>query len=260
MASPRYHVPILVRALRVLEYLSERSEGCGITELAGRLQLPKNTAFRILTTLTDHGYLVRDGEGRTYRLGRQLLSLGYAAIDETSLIEKSMDVLRDLRDTTGETAMIAVLLGDVGVVLENAPSHHPVKVTVQVGHRFPLHTAAPGKALLAFLPEVEREQLIQKLTLTRYNEKTITGTQALREELAHVRQAGYALDRGEEIDGIHCVGAPVLNHRGYPLAGIWVGGLSTSLKASQFEALGQQVRDAAHQISRRFGYELKQVG
>lgn len=249
----RYHVPILVRALKILELLSGIPGGCGASEAAGRLRIPKNTAFRILSTLADHGYLSKDEEGKLYRLDRKLLNLGYAAIDESSLVEKSMDVLRTLRDMTGESAFLAVRLGDQGVVVEQVPGLHPVKVMLQIGHRFPMHTSAPGKALMAYLPEDELDSLLKKISYARYTSRTITCASAMRRELRRIRRTGYALDRAEEIEGLHCVGAAVLDQRGRPLAAIWIGGMASALPRSDFKRLGAMVRDAAAQISRRFG-------
>ncbi len=250
-----YHVPIIVRTLRVLEFLSEQPKGCGATEVASALDIPKNTAFRILTTLADHGYLARDNEGRTYRLERKLLNLGYAAIDEASLVEKSIDVLRNLRDLTGQSVFLAVRLEHQGVVIEQIPGLHPVKVMLQIGHRFPMHTSAPGKALLAYLPKTEQEELVKSLKYTVFTDRTIRNAKAMRRELSQVQQQGYAVDIAEEVEGLHCVSAPVLNHRGHALAAIWVGSLASIIPQTEFENLGAQVQEAALQISKRFGYE-----
>ncbi len=253
----RYHVPIIVRALRVLEHLAEHPGGCGATEISESLRIPKNTAFRILTTLADHGYLARDNEGKTYRLERKLLNLGYAAIDESSLVEKSIDILRELRDAVGESAFLAVRLEHQGVVVEQVPGLHPVKVLLQIGHRFPMHSAAPGKALLAYLPEAEVDAALQALKYQKYTERTITTAKAMRKELEEVRRLGYALDHAEEIEGMHCVGAAVLNHSGRPLAAIWIGGIAAALPSKDFERLGGIVKSAALRISQRFGYDGK---
>ncbi|OGV74854.1 MAG: hypothetical protein A3K19_00640 [Lentisphaerae bacterium RIFOXYB12_FULL_65_16] len=248
----RYQVPALARGMQILEFLAGRPDGASPVEIAAQLHLPKPSVFRMLVTLTDLGYLHRDGDGSVYRLSRKMLSLGYAAIDERGLIEKSMDVLRHLRDATGETALIAVLAGREGVVLEQVPSPSAVKVLVQIGHRFPLHTAAPGKALLAVLPESERGDLVRSLEYTRFNRRTIVGPAAMHAELARVRELGYAVDRGEELEDIRCVAAAVLDHRGYPLAAIWIGGPASRLADSALAGLGRIVAEHARRISGRF--------
>jgi IclR family acetate operon transcriptional repressor len=250
----RYHVPNLARALRVLEYLASRPEGCGVTEIAEQLKIPVNSVFRVAATLSDYGYLARDDEAKVYRLNRKLLRLGYAAVDEMNLVEKSIDLLRQLRDATGETALLAVMVDHQGVVLEQVLGVHPVKVTVQPGHLFPMHGAAPGKAMIAFLPEEERKAFLRALSYPRFTPTTITTAREMAVELESVRRLGYAVDRGEIDETIRCVAAPVLNHRGYPIAGIWVTGPASRVKATDFEKLGPVVCDYARRISGRFGF------
>ncbi|MFW5693069.1 MAG: IclR family transcriptional regulator [Thermoguttaceae bacterium] len=255
-STARYHVPNLDRALMILELLARCPHGAGMSDIARELALPKNSVFRIVSTLHAHGYLTRESDGKTYRLSRKLLSLGYAAVDEHNLVEKSLDVMRELRDELEETTLLGALVGSQGVVLEQVPSNQPVKVLVRVGHHFPLHTAAPGKALLAALPEAERDALLPQLRLTRFNEHTITTRKALRGELAQARELGYAVDRGEELDDLRCVAAPVLNHRGYPLASIWITGPASRVHIEDFPRIGALVREKATDVSRRFGYGL----
>jgi DNA-binding IclR family transcriptional regulator len=252
----RYHVPNLDRALRILEFLAAEPSGCGISEIARRLTLPKNSVFRIVSTLHAHGYLERDPAGKDFRLSRKLLALGYAAIDEHNLVQKSLDQMRLIRDRTGETTLIGALVGHQGVVLEQIAGSHVVKVLVDIGHRFPLHTAAPGKAMLAFLPPDECKAILDEMPFTRFNQNTITDRARFLEELEDVRAKGYAVDRGEEVEGLHCVAAAVFNHRGRPLASIWVTGPSSRLRLEDFPQVGALVIEKADAISRRFGYAV----
>jgi DNA-binding IclR family transcriptional regulator len=219
------------------------------------LEIPKNTVYRILTTLTDYGYLARDEQTNLYRLERKILSLGYKAIDESSLIERCLDVLRELRDETGESVFLAVQLGNQGVTIEQLPGLHPVKVLSEIGHRFPMYTSAPGKALMAYLPEAEAEEVIRNQSYKKHTARTITGIKAMRAELETVRHLGYSLDQGEELEDLHCVGAPVLNHRGHAIAAIWVSALASVIREEHFEEVGAQVRSAALRISKRYGYQ-----
>ncbi len=254
--TARYHVPNLDRALMILELLAKCPHGVGMSDIARELSLPKNSVFRIVSTLHSHGYLTREDDDKTYRLSRKLLSLGYAAVDEHNLVEKSLDVMREIRDELDETTLIGLLVGSQGVVIEQVPSNQPVKVLVRVGHHFPLHTAAPGKSLMAALPEAELEALLRQLTLTKFNENTITSRRALRDELAEARSLGYAVDRGEEMDDLRCVAAPVLNHRGYPLAAIWITGPASRVHVQEFPQIGALLREKAAVVSSRFGYGL----
>jgi len=252
--GPDYHVPNLERALRLLEYLADRP-GAGVSRIAEDLGIPKNSAFRIAMTLLRRGYLGRDGATKGFFLSRKLLALGYAATDRHTVVENALDVMRELRDRTRETVLLGTLVGREGVVLEQVFGLHPFKFMVDAGTRFSLHTSAPGKALLAFLPEGEREEVLRGLRLVRYNPRSITTLPALRRELERVRRQGYAVDRAEEIEGCHCVGAPVLDARGWPAAALWVTGPANRMPASSFPSLGRLVGEGAGRISRRLGWD-----
>lgn len=251
--TERYHVPNLERALRVLEHLAGRPEPQGVTDVANALSIPRNSAFRILSTLWAHGYLWRDEDTCKYGLSHKLLALGYASAGQTNLVQIARDVMQDLRDLTQETVLLGMLAGNEGVVLEQVASPQHIKFLVDPGHRFPLHTAAPGKAILAELPEPEQERTLAALTFQRFTERTITSADAMREELDRVRRRGYAVDHGEEIEGLHCVAAAIRDHTGYPRAAIWVTSPAFRLKPEQFDAVGRQVRQHADRISRRLG-------
>ena len=254
--SKRYIVPILERALIILEALAKAPRGMGISELSRELGMPKNSVFRILTTLYSSGYLQRDEEGRIYSLSRKILALGYEALDDLSLVDKSLDVMRELRDETGETVLVGTLVADHGVVLELVPSSQPIKFLVDVGARFPLHTAAPAKAMLAFLPERDLEAQVKRIVFRKFTLSTITSAVAFRRVLDEVRASGMAFDREEEMESLHCVAAPIFDHRGYPVAAIWITGPSYRFREEDFPRLGRKVRQAAERISARFGHNL----
>ena len=253
-AEQKYHVPSLARALAIVELLAEHPRDWGVTEIADRLKLPKNSVFRILTTLHSAGYLHRDPQRKVYGLTRKLLLLGYAAVDQSNLLEKSREVMRQLCTTTRETVLLGVMTGAQGVVLDQIPSPQAVKVMVEIGHRFPLHTAAPAKAMLAFLPEPELETIVAQIDFVRFTDQTITDADAFRVELARIRQRGYALDRGEEVDEVGCIAAPVLNHRGEPVASVWVTGPRSRLSDGRCEQLRDLVIDGARTISAGLGF------
>ena len=254
--TARYHVPNLNRALSILEFMASHPKGCGVSEIARRLDLPKNSVFRIVSTLHYRGYLNRDSGGKHYRLSRKLLALGYSVISEQNLVEKSLKRMRLLRDQTEETVLLGTLGDGYGLVVEQVPSVQPVKFLIDIGHRFPLHSAAPGKAMLALLPEDELEHQVSQMSFTRFNDRTITSREKYLEELAEVRECGYAVDRGEELESLHCVAAAILNHRNYPLAAIWATGPSFRMTEQSFEKIARFVTESASAISKKFGYQL----
>ena len=91
------------------------------------------------------------------------------------------------------------------------------------------------------------------MKFTRFNERTIASSKAFLLEIQAIVQRGYATDTAEEVEGCHCVSAPVLNHHGYPVAAIWTTGPADRLRENEFANVGKQVAEHAKRISRRLG-------
>lgn len=260
MESPsngsKYHVPNLERALRIMELFSKHPEGLTTAEITEHLNIPRNSVFRITATLLDHGYLIRDEQSKAFQLSRKLLTVGYSAISEHSLIDKALPVMRRLRDRFKETVPLGILNGKEGMVIEQVQGSHSFRFVLDPGRHFHLHTSAPGKALVAFLPEDVRKPLVNEMEFLRFNKRTITNKTAYRKELERVKERGYAVDFSEETEGMHCIGAPIFNHHGYPIAAIWVTGPSMRLQEGDFNKIGPEVKRAADQISQKLGFGL----
>jgi len=249
----RYKVPNLERALVIMEHLLDYPKGRSITELTDDLELSKNSVFRITMTLLSHGFLVRDAQKR-FSLSKKLLLMGCRSFGETRFIEFALDIMRECRDEIKESIFIGSMVENEGVVIEQVLGLHPFKFTIDPGLRLPIHCAAPCKAILAYLPENERNLILDAAPFKRYNENTITSRRAYERELETVKECGYALDRAEQIHGAHCIGAPVFDQYGYPIAAIWATGPSDRLTAGRFDELGLVIRSYADKISRRMGH------
>ena len=222
----KYIVPALARGLNVLEEISRHPQGITQSELPGNI--PPATLYRILSTLSELGYITRDIHDRC-RISRKLLTLGSRAINKGDLIERALPVMRKLRDLTGETVLLASLYGSEGVVLAQVESNQPVKVTIRIGHHFPLHSAAPGKILLAYLSQNEQDEIIEKMNFTPFTDKTTTDRTAFKKILEQVRKNGFAFDLGEELPDIRCAAVPVLDANNYPEGAIWFSGPASRL-------------------------------
>ena len=250
LSRNQYLVPALYRGLKIIELLAQHPQGLTIAGMQ-KLKLPGASIYRMLMTLLELDYVTRD-EGDVYRLSRKILSLGYKTIDESGLIEKSRPTMRQLRDLCGESVLLAVLYGHEGVVIDEVASNQAVKVTVQIGHHFPLHTAAPGKAILAFLPDDERKRIVNSIVYTTFTPQTLKNAAELNTELATIRSQGVAFDRGEEIEDIRCISAPVFNHQNYPIAAISCGGPASRLPENIMRKHTTLVKDHAARISAKF--------
>ncbi|MBL9142477.1 MAG: IclR family transcriptional regulator [Verrucomicrobiaceae bacterium] len=239
------------RTLAILEVLSSHGHaGMTIAEIGRTLELPQNSVFRIMDTLHERGYVERD-DSRRYALTGKLLDLAKPKVGDKSLAACAFDALCELRDATGETAQLAVCSQHRCVLIEQVASRQPIKVLGEVGLRIPLYSCAPGKAMLAALPQRELEEFFQTITLKKFTSTTLSSKKALLADLAAIRERGYSLDRAEGMEGIHCVGAVVLDGNDFPVAAVTVIGPSFRLTESTFIGIGKRCISAAIAIRQR---------
>lgn len=248
--------PALDRGLMVLELLVKKRIPLRAIDMAQELNIPKGSLGRILGNLVDRGYIERDERTMTFALTSKLLAMGSSTVGESHLLEESLDVMRDLRDATLEMVALQVPLSDrEGVVLNTFPSRHQVRLMVDPGTHFEFHNTAPGKVILAFLSNKDRERILSSIKLTRETDSTVAHISDLRKEVEEVRESGYALDRGECVEGIQCVSAPVFDRNRTFVAALTVIGPSTRLSVSKLKELAPTVIVHAKEISKRLGYE-----
>lgn len=251
----QYKAPSLERGLAILEYLARHPGGKGQLELAQALGCPISSVFRLTLALEKAGYLERDPETKVFRHTLKMLTLGQQALSETDLVGCSMPVMRELRDVLEDTVLLGVLNGSEIIVLGQALGSHLFRFSVNAGHRIRVYCSAPGKAITAHLPELQCERVIEQTDFVRFNANTIATPDAFRKVLQRVVKLGYAVDNGEEYSGIYCVGAPVFDRVGYPIASVWVTGPGNRVKPEMIQGIGQAMKDGAARISRRMGWK-----
>lgn len=252
--KPDFKVPNLERGLQILEYLVEINTSVALNSLSKDLDIPANSAGRIMSALEFYGYVQRDPATKKYALTHKMLAMTYNGASTRSLLEDSLDVMRDLRDVVEETVVISILEKNEGLVLEQIPGVHLFRFVVEPGTRQEPHSSASTKAILAFMPEGKRRAVLAKMDYPKHTAATITSPKEFLKELEEVRHKGYALDRAEAIDGVHCVAAPVLNHHGEAEAAVTITGPSNRMPLKSLDETGEQVKGFVERISERRGY------
>ncbi|MEU7897518.1 IclR family transcriptional regulator [Nonomuraea sp. NPDC049152] len=236
------------RALDVLEALAAHGGEAGLSEIAARTGLPYGTIHRLLQTLLARGY-VRQESDRRYALGGALVRLGGVA--ERMVGVWAQPYLTRMVELSGETANLAVLEGDFIVYVAQVPSPRRLRMFAEVGRRVLPHSTAVGKVLLADRPDGEAMAVFERTGMPRRTANTITDSEAMRTELATVRNRGYAMDLGEEELGVHCLAVPV--NDGVRV----VAAMSVSGPADRIEALDRdELAEGMRKIALDFGREL----
>lgn len=238
-------VSVLDRVTAVLDALSEREDGLGVSEIARRANIPKSTASRVAAELVDQGLLERDGD--RFSLGVRLFEWGQAVDRPRRLRHLAYPAMIGLRDLTGASVQLAVLDGIDVVFVAVARSAPAVRPYARIGGRLPAHATSVGKAILAVSPTDVVEAVIDG-GLARRTPHTITDAEAFRHELMLVRGAGIASEREECVLGRSCVAGVILGPAGDPVAAISVAGATADVL---IDAIGTAVRSAAAGLSHR---------
>src|SRR5262245_10982327 len=208
-AEPESLAPAVTGAALILDVMAESASiPVGPSELARRLGLPKSSIANICGALADAGLVRRIGTG--FALGRKVAELGGAYLASVDQVQEFYEVTRRLPAASEETVQFAVLDGLEVTYLARHDGRQPVRLTSGIGRRLPAFSTATGKAALASLPEAELDRRLDGLTvLEQPSRKAHASVDALRADLAQIRERGYAIDDEETMEGVVCYGVMI---------------------------------------------------
>ncbi len=238
------------RALAILELLGRHRDGKSASQLARELDLPLNSATRIIDTMVQREWLERR-EDRHLVLTNRVGDLARPQINDKSLVVCAWGALKQLRDETGETAQLVTFVNQRILVLEQCESDQPIKVAGRIGTRVPAYSCAPGKAILASLPEGELDAYLDEVKLKKYTPTTRATRKQLIADLLEVRERGYATDEAEGLEGIRCAGAVIFDQHDFPAAALTVIGPAFRVKPEHFPELGSLCCEAATSVQKQ---------
>jgi DNA-binding IclR family transcriptional regulator len=194
------------RVLAILDAFDRTHRELRLSDIARRAGLPLPTTHRLVAELVSGGVLARPDTGG-YVIGRKLWDLGLLAPTQAGLREIASPFLHDIYGATLATVHLAVRDGTQVLYLDRLSGHASVPVVSTIGSRLPLHATGVGKVLLAYAPEDIQHAVLSHLT--RVTPYTITQPGRLRQELARVRQEGFAQTSEEMSLGACSVAVPV---------------------------------------------------
>ena len=219
--KPSRTIQSVDRALDVLEALADAGEELPLREVAARTDLNVSTCHHLLATLVKRGYAGRSRLGKLYFIGNKVSELSHRRFSQFNIVEMAMPELRRLNQQTGEAVQLSTMQGYELVMLAKLDSSHAIQVRSDtVSESTAAHATATGKAILAWLPDVEIAKVIAENGLRKFTDRTITNIEELMEELRYVRRNGYAFDNEEFQTGVVCVGAAVRDHHGAVIAAV----------------------------------------
>jgi len=252
----RQRIQSLDRGLRLLEYVSERQEPVSLASMASLLGVDKSSAYRLVSTLADRGYVRQQGEVRSsgYVIGNKIFSLARKMASQRTLQDHARKFLRELARSTGETAHLAVR-GETGAALvDHELGHHTLAVTTGWGSEEPYHCTALGKALLVNVDPNELADRLGPCPYQRFTDRTVLTLGQLQEELRSLKETLVAYDRGEYREETCCIASPVWDFRREAVAAIGISGPSSRMNKTTLSRNAEQVRCSALALSEELGF------
>lgn len=248
-----YYIEVIGKTLDVLDTFAEVAQRqLTLQEISSQLRLNKNAVFRILYSLAQHGYVVK--EGHKYELGSKLVDLSNARLRHTDLLSVAGPFLNGLRDQFGETVNLGVLDKDEIRYVGVWESRDPLRLAEKVGAADMLHCSALGKAYLACLPQDEVRLLLGTKRLPALTRNTITSSVALKHALGAIRERGYAVDAEESMLGACCVARAILNpEQTRPIAAFSVSGPIVRMNQERVAKVGKALETIAKEIQQKLG-------
>jgi DNA-binding IclR family transcriptional regulator len=256
--NAHYHVRALDRALQLLNAFSLAHPELSLSELAAATDLPPSTTLRLLSILTQHGYVEKSPATDRYRIGVAMFERGSIYIQSTSLESKAADLLADLARDTNQTASLAVLDRADIVHIAVVQPDRAIRYYAPVGQREMAHCTGLGKVLLSGLSDTVLQETVEQRGLPGRTDRTITTLPALRAHLASVRDHGYAVDNEESLVGLRCVAAPIYNERNRIAAAVSASGSAAEFTETTMPDIIDAVRTTGSRISNRLGYRIHQ--
>jgi IclR family pca regulon transcriptional regulator len=217
---PEYRVEALAKGLRLLSLFDEQRPTWRVSDLAAATGLPMPTVYRVVMTLTAEGYLDHLPNG-DYRPGVRTLTLGTAALRSLDLVALATPRLQRLGQATGETVNLAVLTGDRVLYLIRLRNSDLVTANIQVGSTLPAVHTSIGKLLLAGLPEADlRARVTEASFPEQHGPNAKVSLDELRQELAQIREQGWAMQDEELAHGLRSIAGPITAPDGRVVAGV----------------------------------------
>jgi IclR family KDG regulon transcriptional repressor len=239
----------LERALAILEFIAHKSGGLTNAEISGHFKMATSTSSYILKRLEREGYLRRDPDNARYEMGLKIVALSHGALRDMGLRRIAEPILHRLSSETKTSALIGVLERGRVMIVDKVEKPDLARIDIDIGVRYPAHSTALGKVLLAHLPERQLVSLFDHYGLPKTSPKTIDSRSRLLEELQIVQKQGHAVSDGELFLGIRAIAAPIFDASEEVSAAVSVTGVTVSVDE---ESAISTVKAAAREISRCF--------
>lgn len=247
-------VKSLLKAIDILDVLSQSRGGLSLSTLSERSGYPKSTVHALASTMRDRGLLRQLSDG-SYDLGIRLFEYGSAVSRSFDISSIARPYLESLSAITGANSVITMLDGHYPVSIDYAVSASGVQIMPEIGVKLPLHCTSQGKLMLAYLSDNRVKSILKRTSVRQYTPHTVTDTERLTKIFAEVRNLGYAIEDGEYKVGLRSVSAPVFDSAGELKYALTTVGFFRRVNSDEFSVAIRATVNQAKMLSSALGYQ-----
>ena len=222
-----------------------------MSDIARELGVHKSSASRLLATLRGGGLVEVNASTGRVELGAGFLRLAARVVERLDLAHVALPFLRELMTRSGETAYLSARRGSSRTAVQEVESPNPVRMVAGVGQLYPLHAGAPGKVLLASLPDAEVAALLK--AIPRGRGRAQLPAARIRADLEQTRRAGYAISFEENIPNASSIAVPVCGHLGTVVAALGIAGVAPRWNRKRMLEFLPILRENAREIGELLG-------
>jgi IclR family KDG regulon transcriptional repressor len=244
----------VIKGLQIIETLARNADPMGLTEISRALDMNQSAVQRILGVLTERGYVERPAGSRKYQLSLAIWELGSEVIEHHQHRRLVHPILRFAAQSTGFTAFLTYLDHPFLVYLDKVEGTHGRAHSTEPGSRIPVHRTAAGKAVLAYLPDQQLNQLAKpQKDWTGFLNFEATNLDSLRQELSEIRQRRYAISQSGLTRGVNSIAAPIWSSSSVPFGSIALTAEERDMPATAFQELGEKLIGLAREATIALG-------
>ncbi len=248
----------VLKALKLLDLFTEETYELSLKEISLRSNLPKPTAYRLLSALEEAGFLNKAKENEhdsRYRLGLKLLELGQLVSDKLEVRKIALPYMQQLGKEINEVVHLVVINQGEATYIEKVDSTRALRLYTRVGKSAPLYAGSGPKLLLAYLPEKKQEEVIQLAKSAVYPNGKPIQTDQLKEDLHKIKEEGFSWSAGEQDEDTTGISYPIFDFRNEVVAALAVSGLSSHFTGEHLELIKQKTNQTAGEISDKLGFK-----
>lgn len=247
---------VITKAIHILDMLVPQGneKEVSVTEISRELEMPVQSVHRILSSLSEHGFVTQNNKTRKYKLGLTVMKYGFLMWDSSMLRSVAKPFMEELSQKTKETVYLATRENRDGVYIDSIDSPQILKISEPIGLRLPLFIGASNRVILAYLPQKTREAILRDVDWSSIPSLKPLTREFIECELENIREQGYAMTSGEATEGTTGIGAPIFSYDNTVIGSLNCAGPSIRFTSENIEKYSFYAKKYANLISKELGY------